>query len=130
MRKGTMNWIELAYYDLDTARHMLATGRYLYVIFLCHLSVEKMLKAHVNEATQAFPPKTHDLIYLLKKCAIEPPEAFLDFIGKINTASIPTRYPEDLQSALRDYPESVALEYLSQTQELLEWLKHHPSLSR
>jgi hypothetical protein len=70
MRKDTRNWIELADYDLDTARHMLATGRYLYVIFLCHLSLEKMLRAHVSEATQTTPFKTHDLIYLVKKAPL------------------------------------------------------------
>jgi HEPN domain-containing protein len=89
-----------------------------------------MLKAHVTEVIQAFPPKTHDLIYLLKKSAIEPSADFLDFIGKINTASIPTRYPEDLQSALKNYPEPVARAYLRQTQELIEWLKQHPNLNK
>ncbi len=34
MRKDTKNWIALTDYDINTARHMLATGRYLYVIFL------------------------------------------------------------------------------------------------
>ncbi|HET7087843.1 MAG TPA: HEPN domain-containing protein [Anaerolineae bacterium] len=47
MRADTQNWIATAEYDLETARHMLATGRYLYVVFLCHLALEKMLKAHV-----------------------------------------------------------------------------------
>ena len=32
VRKDTANWIALADYDLETARHMLATKRYLYVI--------------------------------------------------------------------------------------------------
>ncbi len=130
MRKDTQNWIALAEYDLETARHMLSAGRYLYVIFLCHLSLEKILKAHVTEVTQTIPIKTHDLIYLVKKCGIELPEAYLDFIGKINTASIPTRYPEDLQSALKIYPEPVARQYLRQTQELIKWLKQHPSLNK
>ena len=49
MRKDTANWIALTDYDIETARHMLETGRYLYVIFLCHLSLEKILKAHVAE---------------------------------------------------------------------------------
>ncbi len=95
VRKDTTNWIALADYDIETARHMLATGRYLYVIFLCHLAPEKLLKAHVAEVTQTVPIKTHDLIYLVKKCELELPENHLDFIGKINTASIPTRYPDD-----------------------------------
>ncbi len=129
MHKDTANWIALADYDIETARHMLETGRYLYVVFLCHLALEKMLKAHVAEVTQTIPAKTHDLIYLVKNGKLELPERHLDFIGKINTASIPTRYPDDLQRALKEYPKSVAEDYLSQTQEILKWLKKHPNLS-
>jgi HEPN domain-containing protein len=49
---------------------MLATGRYLYVVVMCHLALEKMLKAHVTEVTQSIPVKTHDLIYLVKAILI------------------------------------------------------------
>ena len=111
MRKDTKNWLALADYDLETARHMLTTGRYLYVVFLCHLALEKILKAHIAEFTQEVPIKTHDLIYLVKKCELELSENHLDFIGKINTASIPTRYPDDLQRSLKEYPKSVVENY-------------------
>jgi HEPN domain-containing protein len=130
MRKDTLNWIALTDYDIETAHHMLKTGRYLYVVFLCHLSLEKMLKAHVAEITQNLPIKTHDLIYLVKTSGLQLPEKFLDFIGKINTASIPTRYPDDLQKSLKEYPKSVAKEYLEQTEEIIEWLKQHPTLKK
>lgn len=129
MRKDTANWIELADYDIETARHMLATGRYLYVVFLCHLALEKLLKAHVAEVTQTVPIKTHDLIYLVKKSGLKLLEHHLDFVGKINTSSIPTRYPDDLQRSLKEYPRSVADDYLNQTMELVQWLKQHPNLS-
>ncbi|MEO5886396.1 MAG: HEPN domain-containing protein [Anaerolineales bacterium] len=129
MRKDTVNWIALTDYDLETARHMLTTGRYLYVVFLCHLALEKILKAHVAEVTQSLPIKTHDLIYLVKKSELELSQQHLDFIGKINTASIPTRYPDDLQRSLKEYPESVAKEYLTETTELIQWLKQHPNLN-
>jgi len=32
MKPDTQNWIALSDYDLETARHMLTTGRYLYVV--------------------------------------------------------------------------------------------------
>ncbi len=130
MRKDTLNWIALTDYDIETAHHMLKTGRYLYVVFLCHLSLEKMLKAHVAEITQNLPIKTHDLIYLVKTSGLQLSEKFLDFIGKINTASIPTRYPDDLQKSLKEYPKSVAKDYLEQTEEIIEWLKQHPTLNK
>lgn len=120
----------LAEYDLETAVRMLETERYLYVVFLCHLALEKVLKAHLTEVMQTMPVKTHDLIYLVKKSGLELSQAHLEFIGKINTASIPTRYPEDLQIAVKDYPESIAKVYLSQTQEIIRWLKQHPNLNQ
>ncbi len=47
----------------------------------------------------------------------------LEFIGKINTASIPTRYPEDLQHALKEYPKTVVEDYLVKTEQAIQWLK-------
>ena len=34
-------WTEMSDYDLETAEAMLATGRYLYVAFMCHQTIEK-----------------------------------------------------------------------------------------
>jgi HEPN domain-containing protein len=121
MRSDTQNWVALAEYDLETARHMLVTGRYLYVVFLCHLALEKILKAHVTEATQSVPAKSHDLIYLVKKSGVALPQPYLEFIGKINNASIPTRYPEDLKRAIAEYPQPVARDYLSHSEKVVEW---------
>lgn len=130
MRPDAQNWIASAEYDLETARHMLATRRYIYVVFMCHLAVEKMLKAHVAEVTHSIPPKTHDLIRLVKNASLELPEPYLDFVSKINAASVPTRYPEDLERAIKNYSEKLARDYLKQTEEVLQWLKHHPNLQK
>lgn len=116
-------------YDIGTAEHMLNTGRYLYVIFMCHLALEKMLKAHVTEATKEIPRKTHDLLHLVNKAKLDVPRAYLDFIGKINSASIPTRYPEDLNKMLKLFPKPVADDYLKLTKEVIAWLKSHPNLN-
>lgn len=128
MRTDTRNWVEMANYDLETARRMLAAGRYLYVIFMCHLALEKLLKAHVTEATQAVPPRSHDLIFLIRKANLTLPQTLLEFVGKINNASIPTRYPDDLQRALREYDRKVARDYLKQTEEAITWLVEHQNL--
>ncbi len=130
MRKDTQNWLASAEYDIETAKHMLATGRYLYVILMCHLALEKTLKAIAAEACQKAPPKTHDLLFLVDLGRVSPAQQHLDFLGKINNASIPTRYPEDLKQAIAAYPKQVAEDYLAQAQEVLAWLKLHPTLKR
>ena len=39
-------WKELAEYDLETAKAMLKTKRYLYVGFMCHQVIEKIFKGY------------------------------------------------------------------------------------
>ena len=46
MDKIVEHWIERSQYDLDTAKVMLDTGRYLYVSYMCQQAVEKLLKRH------------------------------------------------------------------------------------
>lgn len=130
MLKETKNWIESSDYDAQTATHMLQTGRYIYVIFMCHLAIEKLLKAIVHEDTGKLPHKTHDLIYLLQITKINLPEHLLEFVGKINNASIVTRYPEDLSKIISAYPERVAKEYLNCTYEVITWLKQDARLMK
>ena len=48
MNDKTSYWLEIADYDLETAKAMLETGRYLYVGFMCHQVIEKTLKAVVS----------------------------------------------------------------------------------
>lgn len=130
MRKDSENFLLSSEYDLATARHMLETGRYMYVIFMCHMSIEKMLKAIVAEVTDKVPPKTHNLIYLLKLSNIHIPQDFLDFIAKINNVSVVTRYPEDFKKLIESYPASVAKEYFENTEKALRWLRQNEKLKR
>ena len=48
MKKEVKNWLDSAKYDLETAEHMFNTGRYVYTIFMCHLALEKILKAKIS----------------------------------------------------------------------------------
>ena len=130
MRRDTKNWLASAEYDIETATHMLATGRYLYVVFMCHLTLEKTLKAIAAEAQGRTPPKTHDLLYLVTLGSVKPSQKHLDFIGKLNNASIPTRYPEDLAKIVSVYPKKVAEHYLDKTKEVMAWLTQDPRLKR
>lgn len=37
-------WLKQAEYDLGTAEAMFKSKRYIYTVFMCHLSIEKALK--------------------------------------------------------------------------------------
>jgi HEPN domain-containing protein len=130
MRKDTENFMMSAEYDLGTAEHMLKSGRYIYVVFMCHLALEKMLKAVAVETTNSIAPKTHNLIYLTKLGNIDFPPKYLEFVSKINNASIITRYPEDFSKLVEVYPSDVVSSYLKQTQDVIAWLKQNEKLKK
>ncbi len=123
MRKDALNFKVSAEYDLRTAEFLFKTGRYIYVVFMCHLSIEKMLKAIVSEVTKQVSPKTHNLIYLVKLGEVNFPQELFDFVTIINNASIVTRYPEDFLKLLLVYPKNVTKEYLRKTKEVIQCLK-------
>jgi HEPN domain-containing protein len=128
MLKATENWLSQVDYDLETAEHMLNTGRYIYTIFMCHLALEKVLKAVVSEVTQKLPPRTHDLISLVALAGLSPSQEHTDFIGRLNSASVATRYPDDLSRLVSAYPGPVAREYLEKAREVVAWIRQDPRL--
>jgi len=119
-----------AEYDLGTAEHMLKTGRYIYVVFMCHLALEKMLKAVAVETTNSLASKTHNLLYLTKLTEINFSQKHLEFVSKINNASIITRYPEDFSKLVEVYPADVVASYLEQTKDVIEWLKQNEKFKK
>ena len=130
MLEETKNWLEMVDYDIDTAKQMFKTKRYVYVIFMCHLAIEKALKAIVCEETNKFPPKTHDLILLTNLGKVEFPDDLLKFIGMINNVAVVTRYPEDLSKLVSSYPKEVTKEYLDKSVKVIEWIKRDPRLKK
>lgn len=122
MAQAPEEWLKQADYDMDTADYMFRGGRYMYAVFMCHLSLEKALKGLYAEKLGKEPPKTHNLLYLLEKMKLRLPEDLFDFISTLNRVSVPTRYPDDLQRILKDYDKKKTKEVLDQSKQVLQWL--------
>ena len=119
MNKQVENWIASAQYDLKTAEHMFNTHRYIYTIFMCHLAIEKLLKAKVQKNIKKTPPRTHNLRYLVEISKTTLPDQLLEFVSKLSDVSIVTRYPEDFTQLLKVYTKKVAHEYLKTAKKYL-----------
>ena len=124
MNKAIANWIKSSEYDIKTAEALYKSKRFVYVIFMCHLAVEKVLKAIVAYKTKKTPPKTHDLFYLAKLASLDVPETYMPALAHLNEASVPTRYPEDIVKLAKAYNKGAAYRYLKETKGLLKWLKN------
>ena len=123
MDKQPEEWFRQADYDMDTAELMLNGKKYFYAVFMCHLALEKALKGLYSQRLRDLPPKTHNLIYLVEKIGLEPPDDLYDFIFTINRVSVPTRYPDNLERILQDYDIGRTGEILQKSKVILNWLK-------
>jgi HEPN domain-containing protein len=123
MKKATLNWLKSSDYDFKTAAFLLKSKRYIYVVFMCHLSLEKTLKAILSEVFSEMPPYTHNLNRLLELGGITLPEDMQSFVNAINLQSVPTRYPEDFSRLSKELDGKTAAEYMRQTKRIIRWLK-------
>ena len=73
MNDNVEYWLDLAEYDIGTAKVMLNGGRYLYVGFMCHQTIEKALKAVIARdcVEDEIPPKIHHLQKLAEKTTVQ-----------------------------------------------------------
>ncbi len=116
-------WLDQSLYDLDTAKAMLSSGRWLYVLFCCQQSVEKMLKGLIAQNTKEHPPRLHNLMRLAERAKITVDESMAERFRLLTAYYIETRYPEEIQSMAGQVDQSLAEEMFQQTEEILSWLK-------
>ncbi len=116
-------WILQVEYDLGTAEAMFKSGRNIYCIFMCHLSIEKALKALYQKSFNQKPPKVHSLLYLTTVQRLELPKIIQKFIGDLDDMSVTTRYPEDLIRIMSKYDKNRTKAILQMTRETVKCLK-------
>ena len=126
MNERAKYWLELSEYDLETAKAMFTTKRYLYVGFMCHQIIEKALKAVIsNDIKDSIPAKTHDLVKLAKISGIysKISENQKDFIDLLLPLNIEARYPTYKEQLLEKLTSNKCLEIINKTEEFLLWIK-------
>lgn len=125
MNQGKIDyWVTLSEYDLDVARALFDKGHYLYVGFMCHQSVEKMIKACCvkNNVT---PPPIHKLDKLFELSDLKSllSEDQLDLIDELTPLNIQARYPAYKEAIHKLVSKERAVEILSRTEVFIAWLK-------
>lgn len=119
-------WIDLAEYDLETAKAMLNTERFLYVGFMCHQSIEKTIKAYHWKKIKNEPAYIHNLLRLAEQSELinDFNENHFTLINELNPLNIEARYPRAKEELLRNLNLKKCKRLLKQTQELIEWIKN------
>lgn len=126
MNSNATYWVEMSDYDFDTANAMLQTGRYLYVAFMCHQVIEKILKAYWSTRLEETPLKIHTLSRLAERSGLmeEMTEEQLDFIDVLEPLNIEARYPTYKERLMSSLTRERCTELITNTNELRTWIKN------
>jgi HEPN domain-containing protein len=117
-------WIKSADHDLLSAESLFDSDRFDWCLFIGNLVIEKALKAHfVKNNNNEYPPKTHDLLFIIRKLNINFTIEQLNLIEIINNFNIEARYPDEKFSFYKQCTREFTFEYFTKIKELYIWLK-------
>lgn len=119
-------WFESAEYDLQTARAMLETKRFLYVGFMCHQTIEKALKGFfVSQKPEEELPYLHKLMRLANLAGISEKmdDAQLSLLDTLSPLNVEARYPLHKERLLASLTPERCREMIQETEALAIWIK-------
>jgi len=120
IKKQIEYWINSSEDDLETAGLLIKNNKILFGLFLCHLCIEKAIKAHVVRCTGNVPPKIHNLSFLIEKTDLALSESQLLLCDTLMFYQLEGRYP----GFNPKIPSKIKSEdILTQTKDLFQWLK-------
>lgn len=125
MESRVRYWISLAEYDLETAGAMLRTARHLYVGFMCHQAVEKMLKAAWQaEHADRLPPRTHNLERLASEAGLieSLPERHRRVLIELEPLNVEARYPSHRDALLEKLTKRYCTGLVGRATRLTAWI--------
>lgn len=119
-------WIEMSDYYFDTAMAMFETKRYLYVGFMCHQVIEKILKAYWSKVLEEPPLKIHTPSRLAEKTKIDQDmsEEQSNLIDALEPLNIEARYPSHKERLLKTLTAEYCRILIKQTDILRLWIKN------
>ena len=125
MDEKTEYWNEIAEYDIETAKAMLVSKRFLYVGFMCHQAIEKILKAYYCSIVKSVPPFTHNLKNLADSCGLLSlfSNEQLDFIDELLPMNIEARYPTEKEKIFKFLTLQKCEEVITKTESLCHWIQ-------
>ena len=119
INKQIAHWRDGSLEEWEVAQVILEKEHVRQALFWAHLTLEKMLKAHVCKSTGDIPPRIHNLARLSELGGLKLENEKIKFLIFVDGFNIEGRYPEYLPPApeLRE-----ARSIMKQIGELVLWL--------
>ena len=116
-------WVNTAENDWVTVDALFAAKRYLHCLFWAHLTLEKLAKAHwVKNHEDNFPPKMHNVMWLLEESKVEMSSEDMMFLETFNRFQLSTRYPDYMRKIDKICTEELTINQLNKVKEIRQCL--------
>ncbi|MBR6201856.1 MAG: HEPN domain-containing protein [Bacteroidaceae bacterium] len=117
-------WLAIVAEDLSVAEDLYKTKHWLYVAFMCHQVVEKVLKAYWCVCRDDDPPFIHDHKRIAEGCGLytkmsDEQKEFLTQIRQMNIAARYQEYKDELATSLNS---EIAKNILETTKQMHAWM--------
>lgn len=119
IEKQIAHWRKGSEEDWQVAKELVERKRIRHGLFFAHLTLEKMLKAHVCKALNDIAPPIHNLVRLAELSKLAVDEKLRNLLAEASPFNIQTRYPEIL---VPEPDETEAKAYIDRIEEALKWL--------
>jgi len=93
IEKQIAYWRKGAEEERSLSAELFESGRTRHGLFFLHLSLEKLIKAHVCKKTGDIPPKSHNLLRLAELAGLDVSQYDCAFLGELSLFNIEGRYP-------------------------------------
>ena len=117
------HWLETSESDYSTMIHLYESKDYHWALFIGHLVIEKILKAHIIKVTKSHAPFSHDLRRLAKLSKLKFDKNHIVWMDVITTFNLNARY----DSYKKDFYKKCTAEFTSiwidNIKTLREWIK-------
>jgi HEPN domain-containing protein len=116
-------WLRTARDDVRAAATLFRGRHYRWVVFCCHLAIEKALKAVLQHQHGTLPPRLHDLRALLARTGLTPPARLRRFVDQMAGLSVPTRYPGPLSTGPLGLRKAWVQQAVVHSEQVLAWCR-------
>ena len=119
-----LKWLEQVDEDIVTAEALYTTGHWLYIGFLWHQAIEKVIKDYWFACRDDEPIYLHNHFRLLEGCGLknELSDVQRRFIEIMAPMYIAGRYPEYKSQVARMLNEKGSAYLIEQTKQFREWI--------
>jgi len=115
-------WKDSSDQNYATMNNLLKSRDYSWALFIGHLVIEKLLKAHYVKNQKKHALYTHDLLRLSSKCGLKVYSEFEEWLDDISTFNLNARYDNYKQDFNKLCTKEFTAVWVQRIEKIREWL--------